>query len=69
MTKQQITEIITNGIVTQLQRPKSALDNITTVYGQWLRRTVKEAQTEASQPDMPADEQQQGEGASNVQTA
>lgn len=71
MTKTDLTNIITNNIMQQLQKPKDALTNIATVYGQWLRRTVKEAQMEAQQnAQMNMDNTQQpSNGGTNVQPA
>lgn len=47
MTKQDITDIITNNIMTQLQKPKDALTTIAETYASWLRGTVKRAQEKA----------------------
>lgn len=49
MTKQELNEIITSSITTQIQKPVSALKSVTDTYGVWLRKVVKNAQMKANQ--------------------
>lgn len=57
MTKQELNEIITNSIATQIQKPVSALKSVVDTYGVWLRKVVKNAQMKANQAEQPANEQ------------
>lgn len=57
MTKQELNEIITNSITTQIQKPVSALKSVVDTYGIWLRKVVKNAQIKANQAEQPANEQ------------
>lgn len=65
MTKQDITTIIKNNITSQLQKPESALADISRVYGDWLRGIVKRAQAKAV---LNAQPQQSDEGTQPQQT-
>ena len=65
MTKQDITAIIKNNITSQLQKPESALSDISKVYGDWLRGTVKRAQAKAV---LSEQSQQSDEGTQPQQT-
>lgn len=47
MTKQDITDIIKNNITSQLQKPDSAISDVTKAYSDWLRGVVKRAQEKA----------------------
>lgn len=57
MTKQELNEIITNSVTTQIQKPVSALKSVVDTYGVWLRKVVKNAQMKANQAEQPANEQ------------
>lgn len=57
MTKQELNEIITSSVTTQIQKPVSALKSIVDTYGVWLRKVVKNAQIKANQAEQPANEQ------------
>lgn len=57
MTKQELNEIITSSVTTQIQKPVSALKSVVDTYGVWLRKVVKNAQMKANQAEQPANEQ------------
>lgn len=57
MTKQELNEIITSSVTTQIQKPVSALKSVIDTYGVWLRKVVKNAQMKANQAEQPANEQ------------
>lgn len=57
MTKQELNEIITSSVTTQIQKPVSALKSVVDTYGVWLRKIVKNAQIKANQAEQPANEQ------------
>lgn len=57
MTKQELNEIITSSVTTQIQKPVSALKSVIDTYGVWLRKVVKNAQIKANQAEQPANEQ------------
>lgn len=57
MTKQELNEIITSSVTTQIQKPVSALKSVVDTYGVWLRKVVKNAQIKANQAEQPANEQ------------